>query len=228
MEETNLTTTFDYQPSPGQSKLKVLSTITYPTGLSSRCEWGTVGYLDAEGSVQYMPKVNNHHQMDFENMIYSSTSYDRGGYTGGNTYTGAAIGLKMAEVTGTPMDGEGRALSYKYDVTRTSNDNDGNGIARTTTYFNNDRLPIQQIKYSLDDQGRFVEAYQTEYEYDTPIDQGARATAYIFLNRHNNLQQHEPYWGPDTWHCLTRSTDKYNKHSNLVSRASFRDECFWF
>ncbi|KAI1633209.1 hypothetical protein F4809DRAFT_35178 [Biscogniauxia mediterranea] len=147
----DLTTTFDYQPSPGQSKLKVLSTITYPTGLSSRCEWGTVGYLDAEGSVQYMSKVNNHYQMGSENMIYNSTSHDLGGYTGGNTYTGAAIGLKLAEVTDTPMDGEGRALSYKYGVTRTSNDNDENGIARTTTYFNNYHLPIQQIKYSLED-----------------------------------------------------------------------------
>ncbi|KAI3325688.1 hypothetical protein HD806DRAFT_552948 [Xylariaceae sp. AK1471] len=218
-DPADLTTIFDYQPSPGNSNSKVLSTITYPTGLSSRYEWGTVQYLDADGSAQYMPKVDTHYQMDSEDKIYSDTSYDLGGLTGGSTYTGAAIGLKMAGATDTLMDGDGKALSYTYDVTRTSNDNDGNGIARTTTYFNNYHLPIRQIKYSLDNQGNFVEAYQTEYKYDVSMDERARTTAYSYPNVTTASNNTNPTGDP-TWHCLTRSSAKYNEYGNLLNRTS--------
>jgi hypothetical protein len=111
-DPADLTTTFDYEPSPGNPNSKVLSTITYPTGLSSRYDWGTVQFLDGNGSTRYMPKVNTHYQIDSEEKIYSTTSYDLGGFSGGNTYTGAAIGLKMAGATDTLMDGDGKALSY--------------------------------------------------------------------------------------------------------------------
>ncbi|KAI1641844.1 uncharacterized protein F4817DRAFT_29730 [Daldinia loculata] len=218
-DPADLTTSFDYQPSPVNSSSKVLSIITYPTGLSSRYEWGTVKYLDANGSAQYMPKVDEHYQMDSEDTIYSNTSYDLGGFTGGSTYTGAAIGLQMAGATDALMDGAGRALSYTYDVTKTSNDKDGNGVARTTTYFNNYHLPIQQIKYSLDNKGNFVEAYQTEYEYDIPIDERARITAYNYPVATTTSNNTSPTGDP-VWQCLTRSSSAYNEYGNLLSRTS--------
>lgn len=111
-DPANLTTLFEYVPFVGNDSWKVLSTITYPTGLSSRYDWGTVDYLAANNSSQYMPKVNDHYQLDSNDNVYSHTSYDLGGFTGGNTYTGAAIGLKMAGATDTLMDGDGKALSY--------------------------------------------------------------------------------------------------------------------
>ncbi|KAF3064957.1 tRNA3(Ser)-specific nuclease WapA [Daldinia childiae] len=218
-DPAELITSFDYQPSPGDSRSKVLSIITYPTGLSSRYEWGTVEYLDGNGSAQYMPKVDNHYQMDTDDTIYSNTSYDLGGFSGGSTYTGAAIGLKMAGATDALMDGAGRALSYTYDVTKTSNDKDGNGVARTTTYFNNYHLPIRQIKYSLDNKGNFVEAYQTEYEYDIPIDERARTTAYNYPVATTTFNNTNPTGDP-VWQCLTHSSSAYNEYGNLTSRIS--------
>ncbi|KAI0471225.1 hypothetical protein F4859DRAFT_522487 [Xylaria cf. heliscus] len=212
-------TTFEYQPSPGDSATRVISTITYPTGLSSRYVWGAVEYLDAKGTKRYMPRVNNHYQLDSENKIYSDTAYDLGSLTGGNTYTGATIGLKMAGATDTMMDGQGNALTYVYDVTKTSNDNNENGIARTTTWFNNYHLPIQQIKYSLDEQGNFVKAYQAEYKYDIPIDVRARTTAYSYPKVITSSNNTNPTGDP-IWNCLTVSRAEYNEYGNLVSRTS--------
>ncbi len=61
-----------------------------------------------------MPKIVDHYHLDTDGKIYSHTAYDLGGLSGGNTYTGAAIGLKMAGATDTLMDGDGKALTYMY------------------------------------------------------------------------------------------------------------------
>ncbi|KAI1109765.1 hypothetical protein F5Y14DRAFT_455704 [Nemania sp. NC0429] len=212
-DPADLTTTFVYVPAPGASNTKVLSTITYPTGLSSRYDWGVVSYLDAGGTTRSMPRVKNHYQLDSEDKLYSTVSYDLGGFTGGNTYTGGSIGLRMGGGTDTLMDGDGSALSYIQDDTE---------IARTTTYFNNYHLPVQQIKFSLDNHGQFVEAYQTTYEYDISIDKRARTTAYNYpkiTKSFNNTST----TGDPAWHLITQTTDSYNEYGNLLTRESKLD-----
>jgi hypothetical protein len=109
-----LSTYFDYVPFSGNSRTKILSGITYPTGLVSRYEYGAEEFLDATRSSQYWPKIQDFYQMDQDGTIHQHISYDLGGYSGGNTFTGAAIGLEMAGDTDTLMDGDGKALSYVY------------------------------------------------------------------------------------------------------------------
>ena len=113
-DPAGLSTVFEYVPFVGNQGWKVLSSITYPTGLTSRYEYGAVQYLDGNKSSKYMPMVTDHYDLDPEDNIYSHTAYNLGGFSGGNTYTGAAIGLSMAGATDTLMDGDGKALTYRY------------------------------------------------------------------------------------------------------------------
>lgn len=108
----------------------------------------------------------------------------------------------------------------RYDVTRTSHDNDGNGIARTATYFNNYHVPIRQIKYSIGgNSGNFVEACQTEYEYDISTDKRARTTAYSYPKVTTYSNNTNPPGGP-SWSCLKVSSTEYNEYGNLLSGVS--------
>ncbi|KUM61270.1 hypothetical protein ACN42_g5855 [Penicillium freii] len=215
-DPAGLRTTFNYVPFIGNDSWKVLSSITYPTGLLSRYEYDPVRFLDANGNAQYMPMVKDHYDLDTNDILHSHTSYNLGGYSNGRTYTGAAIGLKMAGATDTLMDAEREALTYTYDVTKTSYDETDNYVARTTTWFNNYHLPITQIRYKVTPSGDdFVESYQTKFTYDIPINEHARATAYEYpastevLN--NTATSGDPNWRP-----LSMSTAKYNEFGNLT------------
>ncbi|KAI2629805.1 hypothetical protein GGR54DRAFT_650094 [Hypoxylon sp. NC1633] len=208
-DPAGLRTVFEYVPFVGNQNWKVLTSITYPTGLISRYEYGVVEYLDADMSAQNMPMVIDHYHLDADYQQYSHTAYDLGGLSGGNTYTGKAIGLQMAGSTDTLMDGDGKALSYSYDQ-------DKHGLARTTTWFNNYHLPVEQIRYTTTGQGSFKEAYKTVYSYDIPIDEGSRTTAYNLPAStegfHNTASEANPEWQP-----LVLSRAKYNEYGNLVS-----------
>jgi hypothetical protein len=111
-DPAGLRSVFDYVPFVGNSGWKVLCSITYPTGLVSRYDYGTVEFLDTNKEVAYMPRVQDHYELDTNDAVYSHTSFDLGGFSGGQTYTGAAIGLRMAGATDTLMDGDGKALTY--------------------------------------------------------------------------------------------------------------------
>lgn len=111
-DPAKLRTAFDYIGFSGDARWKVLSSITYPTGLVSRYDYGVAEYLDADKNIKYMPRVQDHYHFDTNDKIYSHTAYDLGGFSGGNTYTGAAIGLKMAGSKDRLMDADGKALSY--------------------------------------------------------------------------------------------------------------------
>ncbi|OTB05587.1 hypothetical protein M426DRAFT_10334 [Hypoxylon sp. CI-4A] len=211
-DPANLKTVFDYISFVGNPAFKVLSSITYPTGLISRYDYGSVKYLDANSSTKYMPYIKNHYHLDMDNSIYSQTSYNLGGFSGGCTYTGAAIQLKMAGSKDSLME---QHLDYQYDVTKTSYDQDENGLARTTTWFNNYHLPTQQIRYTIDNQGDFLEAYQTKYTYDIPIDESARATSYNYPAT-TEVYHNVSSGGDLSWKLLTVSDAKYNEYGNLT------------
>ncbi|XDG01822.1 hypothetical protein ABKA04_001437 [Annulohypoxylon sp. FPYF3050] len=233
-DPASLRTVFEYVPFVGNSRKKVLSSITYPTGLTSRYDYGVTQYYDADGSTKNMPKVNDHYHLDVDGQVYSHTSYDLGWFSGGNTYTGAAIGLKMAGATDTLMDGDGKALTYRYsiyssrpsiqlmvnryDVTQTSYDQNENALTRTTTFINNYHLPVEQIQYTADNHKGFKEAFRTVYSYEISIDQGSRATTYNLPASteafYNKASKGEPDWQP-----LSFTQAKYNEYGNLVSSS---------
>ncbi|KAI0009548.1 hypothetical protein F4779DRAFT_640391 [Xylariaceae sp. FL0662B] len=211
-DPVSLRTNFDYVPFGGNQAWKVLSSITYPTGLISRYDYGSAKFLDTNSSTKYMPYVKDHYHLDTDYSIFRHTAYDLGGLSGGNTYTGAAINLKMAGSRDRLMD---NLISYEYDVTKVSYDQNENGLARTTTLFNNYHLPIRQIQYTIDNQGDFVEAYQTKYTYDIPAEASARTTSYSYpasTGVYRNVSSSEE---PD-WQLLTLSDDKYNEYGNLT------------
>lgn len=113
----------------------------------------------------------------------------------------------------------------RYDVTKTSylDDEDENGASRTTTYFNNYHLPVRQVKYTLlNSQGEFMEAYQTTYEYDIPLDEQARTTAYNYPKVTEVFNNTNPASEP-SWHALTRSCAEYNEYGNVTKTTSELD-----
>lgn len=109
----------------------------------------------------------------------------------------------------------------RYDVTKTSyrDDKDDNGASRTTTYFNNYHLPVRQVKYNLNSQGEFVEAYQTTYQYDISIDEQARTTAYNYPKITEVFNNTNPA-GEPSWHALTCSRAEYNEYGNVTETTS--------
>ena len=92
----------------------ILSTITYPTGLSSTFGYIPLDYLDENGDRRYMPAVQDNVYRDSDGRILKHTSYAYGSRSG-NTYTGAAIGLKLLPSRDTLMDGAGDTAAYTYD-----------------------------------------------------------------------------------------------------------------
>ncbi|KAI1502368.1 hypothetical protein F5X99DRAFT_427243 [Biscogniauxia marginata] len=212
-----LCTRFEYQPFVGDERMLLLSEITHPTGLISSYIYGAIQYL-ARGDSYNMPAVQSHYQQNQDKKFHRRTDYDFGGFST-HTYTGAAIGLNMAGATDTLMDSDGKALTYTYDVTRTSYDEDDNKIARTTTWFNNYHLPIKEIRYTLDGLGEFIEAYMTVHEYQIDLDERARATNYTHPKStevfHNTTVSQEA----TNYQPLTLFKAEYNEFGNQMSSS---------
>ncbi|KAI5926716.1 hypothetical protein F4810DRAFT_699437 [Camillea tinctor] len=212
-----LTTMFEYRPFVGDEQTLLLSEITHPTGLISSYIYGAVEYL-ANGDSYNMPAVQSHYQKDQDNKFYRHTDYNFGGFSA-QTYTGAAIGLDMAGATDTLMDSDGKALKYTYDVTRTSYDDNDGKMARTTTWFNNYHLPIKEIRYKLDQQGEFVEAYMTIHEYQIDIDERARATNYTHPKSTEVFHNITSSQDANDYQPLTLSKAEYNEFGNQISSS---------
>ncbi|KAK6065073.1 hypothetical protein SCUP234_12752 [Seiridium cupressi] len=212
-----LRTELNYEPFVGDEGMLLLGSITHPTGLTSLYEYQAIQYL-AHGESYDMPAVRNHYQKDQNGIFYRHEEYDFGGFST-HTYTGAAIGLNMAGATDTLMDSDGKALTYTYDVTRTSFDEEDKKTSRTTTWFNNYHLPIKDIRYTLDSQNEFVEAYMTVNEYEIDLDERARATNYTHPKSTEVFHNITSSGSSPNYQPLTISKAEYNKFGNQVSSS---------
>lgn len=101
---------------------------------------------------------------------------------------------------------------------KTSYDEDKAKLARTCTWFNNYHLPTQEIRYLLDGDDQFVEAYKTIYTYRIDESEQARTTNYAYPvcteTLHNVGTQTSPTYQP-----LTLSTTEYNEYGNQLSAS---------
>ncbi|KAI9800893.1 MAG: hypothetical protein M1833_003029 [Piccolia ochrophora] len=207
------TTSFEYAQA-GSSE--ILSTITYPTGLSSTFQYAQLDYFDENGDRKYMPAIQDNVYRDSDGGFLKHTSYAYGSRSG-NTYTGAAIGLKLLPGRDTLMDSTGDTTTYRYDVTKTDLDENENELAQSYTWFDNLHLPHEETRMALINQGEFVEAYKSVFEYSIDPTTRARTINYdrpVCVELLNNIT---PGTETPSYQSMKRTNSTYNEFGNVVS-----------
>ena len=92
---------------------RVLSRVTYPTGLVSRFDYIGIRYLDTNGAEHQMPAITDHRHYDSSAKVLMHSNY-RYGTISGNTYTGASKGSRLSGSNDGLIDSGGQIADFRY------------------------------------------------------------------------------------------------------------------
>ncbi|KAF4952513.1 hypothetical protein FGADI_6748 [Fusarium gaditjirri] len=202
-DAAGLETAFSYSTFAGTKK--VISKITHPTGLVSAFDFVNIAFIDRSGGTDYMPAVQDFRRMDQDGNIMENTTYRIGTLSGGATYTGASIDLKMGGLQDALRDGNSQTANYTYDVLKASLDQNGKTIAQSSTFFNFLHLPIyEETHIMLISPTRFLLEHMRDPGSYEPL---SRATA-VYDEFSNQTSLIEDTYVSATGYVTQRTTEK--------------------
>ncbi len=206
-------TIFDYTEVTGQT---VVSSIEYPTGLQTRISYDALSALKEDGSSFAIPAVTRLTHLDASQAILDDTEYIYGSETDRNTYTGARAGYKMTGAGDSVMDSKNE--TYRYDVFVRKYDSKGKVLSAQRSYYNYLHLPIDEVSYLVDNNGKIQNGNKVSYLYPSAGTEGAEMVNYV---KPIEITNYVFSTAKNDYISVKQTKNTYNQFGHLLTNAEF-------